>query len=118
MAKEKSGVTTVGAMRAALQANGDDAANAVLLSWIKTNFPTVSVKEEYISQLKNAARKGMNGRKRRRKKRKAAVVAPVATGETVDLSKQITVADIAAVKALVDKIGADKTRRLAEVFAR
>jgi hypothetical protein len=114
MAKTKSGMTTVGAMRAALQEKGDGAANADLLAWIKSTYPGVKIQEKYMSQLKNAARKGL---KKRRKKAKASAAAPttVASVSAVD-ANAITVADIAAVKALVERVGAKKTMQLAGVL--
>jgi hypothetical protein len=117
MAKQKGKVTSVGAMQEALKAKGDDAANADLITWIKTTYPGVKFQEKYVSQVKNAARKqaakaGKNGRKSAPVAAKAKPVSKPSAGI------QVRIEDIAVLKAMMDRVGAEKIQQLAAILAK
>jgi hypothetical protein len=114
--KSKDGISKMEAVRQALAALGKDAGPAEILPFIKEKFGVV-MSTDMAYNYKSTALKKKRGKKRGPKpgrKAAAAATAP-SNGRTTE---GISLDDIQAVKALADKLGADKVWRLAQVLAK
>src|ERR1700730_6569481 len=113
MARPKN--TTISKMEAVRQAIttlGKDAPLLDVIKFIKQNF-NVEMSRAMAYTYKSAAIKQVAGKRRGRKPGRKA--APIANGRK---AIAITLEDIQAVKALTDRIGAEKVRQLAAVLAK
>jgi len=113
--KSKDGMSKMEAVRQAIAALGKDAGPAQILPFIKEKFGIV-MSTEMAYNYKSTALKKMKGKKRGPKPgKKPAAVAPTANGQSAGA---ISLDDITAVKALADRLGADKVWQLAKVLAK
>jgi hypothetical protein len=91
---------------------------AVLLSFVKENFG-VTMSYDMASNYKGTAIKQMGGKKRGRKPGpKPAVAAAAVATANGHAAGSISLEDITAVKALADRLGAEKVWQLAKVLAK
>jgi len=115
--KSKDGMSKMEAVRQAIAALGKDAGPAQILPFIKEKFGIV-MSTEMAYNYKSTALKKMKGKKRGPKpgqKRAAVAAVPTANGQSAGA---ISLDDITAVKALADRLGADKVWQLAKVLAK
>jgi hypothetical protein len=115
--KSTDGISKMEAVRQAIAKLGKDAGPAEILPFIKENFGVV-MSTEMAYNYKSTALKQMGGKKRGRKPgrkpgKKPVAVAAAANGHT----ESISLADIQAVKALTDRLGAEKVFQLAKVLS-
>jgi hypothetical protein len=116
--KSKDGISKMEAVRRAIATLGKDAKPNDILSHIKSEFG-ITMSYDMASTYKSAALKKKKGKKRGPKpgsKRASAVAAgPTANGHAAG---SISLEDITAVKALADRLGAEKVWQLAKVLAK
>ena len=104
-------ITKMEAMRQTVASLGKDAGAKEIQDHLKKEFG-VEMSTEMVYTYKGVALRQIGGKKKgRRKKAKPTKVAAAGTG-----GDGITVGDIQAVKAIVDKLGARKVLELAEVL--
>ena len=109
-------ISKMEAMRQAIQKLGVDAANDAIQAALKSDFG-VTMTTGMFSTYKSAILREMGKGKKGRKLAPKATEAPVANGRKVGAGGGITVDEIAAVKKLIDTIGAEKVQQLARVLA-
>jgi hypothetical protein len=121
---KEGGISKMEAVRQAIATLGKDAKPADILPFIKTNYG-VEMSPEMAYNYKSTALKQLGLKRRGRKPgRKPADVAAVAVPEPANgrrkaaVSVRISIEDIQAVKALADRIGAEKVQKLAAVLAK
>src|SRR5262245_2603303 len=102
-------ISKLEAVRQAISALGRDAKPLRIQEFVKSNFH-LDVNSQLISNYKPIVAKQL-ARRGGRRGRKAGAAAPAALSG-------ISLADIRAVKAVVDHVGADKVRQLAEVLGK
>jgi hypothetical protein len=108
-------VTKMEAVRQAVAKLGPDAKPVEILAFIKETYGLEMSTEMAYNYKSTALKQARGGKKRGRKPgRKAAAPANGRKGRRAG----ITFEDIQAVKALTDRIGADKVRQLAEVLSK
>lgn len=113
--KSKGGMSKMEAVRQALAKHGKDTKPGDLLNHLKSDFG-ITMSYDMASTYKSAALKKKKGKRRGRKPgRKPMAAVSTANGQT---SAAISLDDIKAVKALADRLGAEKVRQLAEVLAK
>jgi hypothetical protein len=115
--KSKDGISKMEAVRQAIAKLGKEAKPPEILSFVKENYGVV-MSYDMASNYKGTAIKQMGGKKRGRKpgpKPAVAAAVPTANGH---VSGGISLEDITAVKALADRLGAEKVWQLAKVLAR
>jgi hypothetical protein len=111
--KSKDGISKMEAVRQAIAKLGKDAKPNDILGHIKSEFG-ITMSYDMASTYKSSVLK--KGKKRGRKPgRKPAAVAATANGQTAG---GISLEDITAVKALGDRLGAEKVWQLAKVLAK
>jgi hypothetical protein len=120
--KKSDGISKMEAVRQAIATLGKDAGPADILPFIKTNYG-VEMSAEMAYNYKSTALKQMGLKRRRRKPGKkpaaAASAAAPANGRRKAAGRvSISIEDIQAVKALADRIGAEKVEKLAAVLAK
>jgi hypothetical protein len=119
MARPKTsadGISKMEAVRQAIASLGNDVKPPEILKFVKDNY-NVKMSYDMASNYKGTALKQLGiKRKRRKSGRKAATTsAPAANGHT---GGSISLEDIQAVKALADRLGAEKVWQLAKVLAK
>jgi len=110
--KTEGGVSKLDAMRQAIAKLGKDAPLADLLKTIKQDFGINLDRGLAYNYKSLVSSKPAGGRKPGPKPKAVAAAAATADGAS------ITLADIQAVKALTDRIGAEKVSQLAKVLAK
>jgi hypothetical protein len=116
--KSKDGMSKMEAVRQALAKHGKDTKPNDLLKHLKSDFG-ITMSYDMASTYKSAALKKKKGKKRGpkpgMKPAVAAAAAPTANGQA---GGSISLEDITAVKALADRLGAEKVWQLAKVLAK
>ena len=113
--KSKGGMSKMEAVRQVIAKFGKDVKPNDILGHLKSEFG-ITMSYDMASTYKSAALKKTKGKRRGRKPgRKPAGAAASMNGRP---GAGISLDDIKAVKALADKLGADKVRQLAEVLAK
>jgi hypothetical protein len=116
--KSTDGISKMEAVRQAIAKLGKEAKPPEILSFVKQNFG-VKMSYDMASNYKGTAIKQLGGKKRGRKPGPkpavAAAAVPTANGHA---GGSISLEDITAVKALADKLGAEKVWQLAKVLAK
>jgi len=112
--KSKDGISKMEAVRQALAKHGKDTKPGDLLKHLKTDFG-ITMSYDMASTYKSTALKKKKGKKRGPKPAVAVAAVPTANGHA---SSGISLEDITAVKALADKLGAEKVWQLAKVLAK
>jgi hypothetical protein len=115
--KSKDGISKMEAVRQALAKHGKDTKPGDLLNHLKSDFG-ITMSYDMASTYKSAAlkkKKGKRGRKPGPKPATAVAAVPTANGQSAG---GISLEDITAVKALADRLGAEKVWQLAKVLAK
>jgi hypothetical protein len=112
--KSKDGISKMEAVRQALAKHGKDTKPGDLLNHLKADFG-ITMSYDMASTYKSAALKKKKGKKRGPKPATAVAAVPTANGQT---GGGISLEDITAVKALADRLGAEKVWQLAKVLAK
>jgi hypothetical protein len=113
--KSKDGISKMEAVRQALAKHGKDTMPGDLLKHLKSDFG-ITMSYDMASTYKSAALKKKKGKKRGPKPgMKPAAAVPTANGQAAG---SISLEDITAVKALTDRLGAEKVWQLAKVLAK
>jgi hypothetical protein len=113
--KSKDGMSKMEAVRQALAKHGKDTKPGDLLNHLKADFG-ITMSYDMASTYKSAALKKKKGKKRGPKPATVVVAAvPTANGHAAG---SISIEDITAVKALADRLGAEKVFQLAKVLAK
>lgn len=112
--KSKDGVNKMEAVRQVLAKHGKDTMPGKIVELAKSEFGAV-LSYDMASTYKSAALRKAGGKKRGRKPGKKPGAAVSSNGSHV---AGIALEDIRAVKALADRLGAEKVRQLAEVLAK
>jgi len=110
--KSKDGISKMEAVRQALAKHGKDTMPGDLLKHLKSDFG-ITMSYDMASTYKSAALKKKKGKKRGPKP--ATAIAATANGHAAG---GISLEDITAVKALADRLGAEKVFQLAKVLAK
>jgi hypothetical protein len=115
--KSKDGISKIDAVRQAVAKLGKDAKPPEILSFVKENFG-VTMSYDMASNYKSTAlkkKKGKRGRKPGPKSAATVAAVPTTNGHS---NGSISLEDISAVKALADRLGAEKVWQLAKVLAK
>jgi len=112
--KSKDGISKIEAVRQAIAKLGKDAKPPEILSFVKENFG-VTMSYDMASNYKSTALKKKKGKRGRKPGPKPAAAVPTANGHS---NGSISLEDISAVKALADRLGAEKVWQLAKVLAK
>ena len=108
-------VSKMDAMRQAIQKVGPDAENSAIQAALKSDFGVTMTSATFFNY-KSSVMKEMRGKLGPKPGPKPAAV-PATNGKKASAGG-ITVEEIAAVKKLVDQLGADKVEQLARVLAK
>jgi hypothetical protein len=111
--KKSKGISKMEAVRQAITKMGKDIKPPAILSFVKENY-SLDMSYDMASNYKGLILKKRGGRRRGRKPGRK----PVALATNGSKAGGITLADIEAVKALADRLGAEKVRQLAAVLAK
>ena len=109
-------VSKMEAMRQVIQKLGPDAENSALRAALKSDFG-VTMTTATFSNYKSAVMKEIRGSKRGLKPGPKPAAVPTTNGQKAGAGG-ITVEEIAAVKKVVDRLGAEKVEQLARVLAK
>jgi hypothetical protein len=112
--KSTDGISKMEAVRRAIAALGKDAKPNDILGHLKSEFG-LEISYDMASTYKSAVLKKMKGRRGRKPGKKPEAVAAPANGQS---PASISLEDITAVKALADRLGAEKVWQLARVLAK
>ena len=112
----KDGITKMEAVRQAIASLGNDVKPPEILKFVKDNF-NLKMSYDMASNYKGTALRQM-GVKRKGKKRGRKPGATAAAAVNGHASASISIEDIQAVKALADRLGAEKVWQLAKVLAK
>jgi hypothetical protein len=111
--KSKDGISKMEAVRRAIATLGKDAKPPAILSFLTDNF-NVTMSYDMASNYKGTVLKKKKGKKRGPKPAAAVATAHTANGP---ITESISIEDIQAVKALAERLGAEKVWQLAKVLA-
>jgi hypothetical protein len=114
-------ISKLDAVRQALKALGKDAMPVKIQEFVKTSFD-VDMSTAHVSNYKTMILRGGKTGKKRKKRRKHAVAAEVVAKPIQAPAKAangaVTLAEIAAVKGLVSRVGEDTLKSLIDVFSK
>ncbi len=113
--KNKADISKMEGVRRALAHLGNEAMPLEIQKYLKSEFG-IDMDNSMISNYKSAVKTA--GKSAVLRTPAAARVAPASAAAASSDTGGITLEEIRAVKAVVDKIGADKVRQLAGVFAK
>ena len=111
--KKSKGISKMEAVRQAIGKMGKDIKPPAILSFVKENY-NLDMSYDMASNYKGLILKKRGGKRRGRKPGRK----PAAVATNGRKAGGITLADIEAVKALADRLGAEKVRQLAAVLAK
>jgi hypothetical protein len=115
--KPKDGISKMEAVRQAIAKLGKEAKPPEILSYVKENFGVVMSYDMASNYKGITLRKGKGKRRGPKPGWKSAVAAAVPTANG-HAAGNISIEDIQAVKALADRLGAEKVWQLAKVLAK
>jgi hypothetical protein len=113
--RNTEGITKMEGVRRSLSHLGNDAMPLEIQKYLKSEFG-IDMDTSMISNYKSAVKTA--GKSAVIRRPAAATVAPVAAAATSSDAGGITLEEIRAVKAVVDKFGADKVLKLAGVLSK